>query len=198
MTGQFGGGTGPSGGALRYDKMVENALRNVVRQALDEVGENGLPGNHHFYLTFRTDHPDTRIPPHLHAQYPESMTIILQHQFWGLQTDDQAFRVTLSFRKQPFELVIPWDALQTFADPSVNFALQFEAPVLRGETGEDDAAPDSGDVLTDKTPAETVTLVPREAGEAKGEKNPAADSGTAEPAEKQSAEVVSFDQFRKK
>ncbi len=112
--------------SLHYDKMVETALRGVVRQALASVVDQGLPGNHHFYLTFRTNHPDVDIADRLHAQYPQEMTIVLQHQFWGLEVTDEYFVVNLSFSNVPERLKVPYAALVSFVDPSVKFGLQFQ------------------------------------------------------------------------
>ena len=117
---------------LRYDKMVEDALRGVVRQSLAQVAKNGFPGNHHFYVTFRTAAPGVVLPGHLRAQYPEEMTIVLQHQFWGLEVDEEAFEVTLSFNKVHERLRVPFAALTGFVDPSVRFGLQFKGEVLAG------------------------------------------------------------------
>ncbi|MTI08801.1 SspB family protein [Curvivirga aplysinae] len=110
---------------LGYNEMVETAMRTVVREALERAGDDGLPGEHHFYITFRTDHPDTSIPERLKERYPEEMTIVLQHQYWNLETSDVGFNVDLSFNHKMETLRIPYDALITFADPSVNFGLQF-------------------------------------------------------------------------
>lgn len=126
--------------AIRYDKMVEKALRGVVIQALNHVVENGLPNDHHFYVTFITDYPGVEIPPYLREQYPEEMTIVLQYQFYGLETFEDKFTVTLSFNNQPEKLVIPLEAVTIFADPSVNFALQFQ-PMEDIEEDEDDLPP---------------------------------------------------------
>ena len=111
---------------LQYDKLVERALKNVVREALMHVSAHGLPGAHHLYITFRTDHPDVSIPDALRAKYPVEMTIVLQYQFWDLAVDDEGFRVTLSFNDRQQRLAIPFAAVNAFADPSVNFALQFQ------------------------------------------------------------------------
>ncbi len=111
---------------LRYDKMVEKALRSVVRQALDCVIKDGLPGDHHFYITFMTQIPGVELPPYLKEQYPDEMTIVLQYQFYGLSVDEEKMEVTLSFNSVPERLVIPLEAITIFADPSVNFALQFQ------------------------------------------------------------------------
>ncbi len=111
---------------LRYDRMVEDALRSVVSKALTHVAERGLPGNHHFYITFRTDHPGVVMPESLRARYPGEMTIVLQYQFWGLEVGDDAFGVTLSFSNVPERLIVPFDSVSAFADPSVRFGLQFD------------------------------------------------------------------------
>lgn len=112
--------------AFRYDKMVERALRGVVRQALNEVVKDGLIEDHHFYITFFTEHPGVKIPSYLKDRYPGEMTIVLQHQFYDLEVDEEKFTVMLSFNNVPERLVIPLSAITIFADPSVNFALQFQ------------------------------------------------------------------------
>ncbi|HXQ67869.1 MAG TPA: ClpXP protease specificity-enhancing factor SspB [Alphaproteobacteria bacterium] len=119
-------------GPLRYDKMVEDALRGVVRRSLAQVAKNGFPGSHHFYVTFRTAAPGVVLPEHLRAQYPEEMTIVLQYQFWGLEVAEDAFEVTLSFNKAHERLRVPFAALTGFVDPSVRFGLQFKGEVLAG------------------------------------------------------------------
>jgi len=111
---------------LQYDKMVEGALRGVVREALVYISKNGLPGNHHFYLTFRTDHPGVDISETLRGQYPNDMTVVLQHQYWGLEVNDDHFVVNLSFNNVPERLQVPYAALMSFVDPSVKFGLQFQ------------------------------------------------------------------------
>lgn len=111
---------------LRYDRMVETALRGVVRDALRQVEKGGLPGEHHFYITFRTGAPGVQVPEFLRTQYPQEMTIVLQYQFYGLEVTQERVSVTLSFGGQHERLVIPFAAISTFADPSVNFALQFQ------------------------------------------------------------------------
>ena len=111
---------------LRYDKMVETALRGVVRSSVEEVIEHGLPGDHHFYITFLTDFPGVKIPDYLRDRYPGEMTIVLQYQFSDLYVDDSLLKVTLSFNNVPEKLEVPLPAISIFADPSVNFALQFQ------------------------------------------------------------------------
>jgi uncharacterized protein len=119
--------------AFRYDKMVEKALRGVVRQALQEVVEDGVVDDHHFYITFFTDHPGVKVPSYLKERYPGEMTIVLQHQFYDLEVDDEKFTVMLSFNNVPERLTIPLSAVTIFADPSVNFALQFQPLSEDGE-----------------------------------------------------------------
>jgi hypothetical protein len=129
---------------LPYEDWIETAMRQVVAQAIAHVADNGLPGEHHFYLTFRTDHPGVVVPPRLRAQYPQEMTIVLQHQFWDLKMDTEAglISVGLSFGGVPASLVIPLDAVTGFADPHVRYGLRFRtgtAPDV-AETPEPDAA----------------------------------------------------------
>jgi hypothetical protein len=121
---------------LQYDRMIDAAFRGVVRQAVTQVSRDGLPGEHHFYLTFRTGFPGIELPPYLKAQYPNEMTIVLQFQFYGLEVDDEKFAVTLSFSGVRERIVIPFDAISTFADPSVNFALQFQPVEAAAEAAE--------------------------------------------------------------
>lgn len=125
---------------LPYDEWTEEALRQVVVRALQYVAANGLPGEHHFYLTFRTDHPGAVVPPRLRSQYPEEMTIVLQHQFWNLQVDQEAGLITvgLSFGGVPATLAIPLDAVVGFADPHVRYGLRFQAG--RADASEEAAA----------------------------------------------------------
>jgi hypothetical protein len=115
---------------LPYEKWIEHALRQVVAQAIEHAAVHGLPGDHHFYITFRTGAPGVAIPPRMHAQYPVEMTIVLQHQFWDLAFDreSQAIQVGLSFGGVPTKLVIPLDAVVEFADPHIRYGLRFQAP----------------------------------------------------------------------
>ncbi len=102
-------------------------MRQVVRDALQVVATQGLPGKHHLYITFRTDHPGVALAGDLHARYPTEMTIVLQHEFWGLEVEDDRFSVLLKFGGAPHRLEIPFEAVSVFADPSVEFGLQFGA-----------------------------------------------------------------------
>jgi uncharacterized protein len=110
-----------------YPKLVETALRGVMREALLHTAREGLPGDHHFYVSFRTRAPGVTVPKHLLTKYPDEMTLVLQHQFRALEVGDDAFSVSLSFQSRSERLTIPFAAVTTFADPSVNFGLQFEA-----------------------------------------------------------------------
>ena len=111
---------------IRYDLLVQDALRGVVRQVLTEVARNGLQGEHHFFITFKTATPGLRLSNRMRERYPDEMTIILQHQFWGLSVVDNGFEVGLSFNNAPERLFVPFAAITTFQDPSVNFGLKFD------------------------------------------------------------------------
>jgi hypothetical protein len=162
---------------LNYDRLMEEALRGVVRRALSVVGERGLPGQHHFYITFRTDPAGVDIPDSLRRRYPKEMTIVLQHQFWGLEIGADKFEVTLSFDSKHERLVVPFAAVTAFVDPSVQFGLQFP-----GATAAEAPA---------ETPAASVEPAPMEQPKAKAEAKPAdARSGDGR--------VVALDAFRKK
>ncbi len=114
---------------MPYDDWTEAALRQVMVRALQYAAQNGLPGEHHFYITFRTDLPGVILPPRLKAQYPQEMTIVLQHQFWDLAVDetDAVMTVGLSFGGVPSTLRIPLGAISAFADPHVRYGLRFRA-----------------------------------------------------------------------
>jgi hypothetical protein len=120
---------------LGYDKLIERALRGVVRTALRRVAQGGLPGTHHFYLGFRTGAAGVVLPGDLAAKFPDEMTIVLQHQFWGLEVGEDVFSVTLSFQGRPERLTIPFAALTSFADPAVDFRLRFAVPAAPPEVG---------------------------------------------------------------
>ncbi len=111
--------------AIRYDELVQDALRGVVRTVLERVASEGLPGDHHFFIAFKSGAPGVVIPAHLRKRYPDEMTIVLQHRFWDLKVEDERFSVGLSFGGRSETLVIPFRAITGFVDPSVQFALQF-------------------------------------------------------------------------
>lgn len=183
---------------MQYDQMVENALRGVVREALLKVLNEGLPGEHHFYLTFRTQAPGVSIPDYLHDQYPEEMTIVMQHQFWDLIVEDSFFSITLSFKNRPAELRVPYAALSAFVDPSVKFGLQFSVEtdgnvMLPAVRSEGDLVPVPDNMATAGEAEDTPLDVRGDdaESEAPGADDDAKDGGDG-------AEVVNLDQFRKK
>jgi hypothetical protein len=165
----------PPESLLPYDRWTEEAMRNVALRALEFAAKNGLPGEHHFYLTFRTDHPATKVPGHLKARYPQEMTIVLQHQFWDLTVDrtEQKVSVGLSFGGVAASLVIPFAALVAFWDPHVRVGLRF------GEVAMPDAE-------GDEVPEPVQQEEPPEPPEAAGTKSDAP------------AQVVSLDAFRRR
>jgi hypothetical protein len=131
---------------IRYDVLVQDALRGVVKKIIGEVVKTGLPGQHHFYVSFDTQHPGVRMSTRLRQRYPDEMTVVLQHQFWDLNVTDIAFEVGLSFSGIPERLYVPFNSIKGFFDPSVQFGLQFE-PVRDGEaaaeTDDEATAPQS-------------------------------------------------------
>jgi hypothetical protein len=143
-----------------YPRIVETALRGVIREILARTAREGLPGDHHFYIGFRTRAPGVAIPNYLLANYPDEMTIVLQHQFRALEVGDLGFSVNLSFSSRSERLTIPFAAVTTFADPSVNFALQFEAAEAQpAEAAAALPAPPTPDTSQPERPAaEIVTL----------------------------------------
>jgi hypothetical protein len=127
---------------MRYDLLAQEALRGVVRAALRKIMKSGLPGDHHFYIAFDTRYPGVRLSERLSERYPKEMTIVLQHQYWNLAVLDTAFEVELSFDNIPEKLVIPFNAVKGFLDPSVQFGLQFETvPVEEAATADAEPAP---------------------------------------------------------
>lgn len=185
------------GNGFKYDRMVERALRGVVREALREAAANGLPGNHHFYISFRTDHADVSIAPYLHERYPDEMTIVLQHQFWGLEVDEDGFEVTLSFNDKPERLVIPLQSITAFADPSVRFGLQFEgegSTVEEFDTSDREGYPDGDEESPDG--GGQVAHLPDESDDDKAVRG--SDDKNEEKTGDASAEVITLDSFRKK
>ena len=113
---------------FNYEEMVQEGLRGVVREALKTTAVEGLPGAHHFYIAFKTDYPEVQLTDYLRERHPEEMTIVIQHQYWGLEVDDQGFYVTLSFSDSQEKIYIPFHALISFMDPYAKFGLQFTPP----------------------------------------------------------------------
>jgi uncharacterized protein len=158
---------------MRYDQLAQHALRGVVREALRKVQKGGLPGEHHFYIAFNTKYPGVELSERIAARYPREMTIVLQHQFWNLFINDELFSVELSFDNIPEKLVVPFNAIKGFLDPSVQFGLQFEV------------------VPVDGAKAETKDATESSAGETKAEDAVAL-------VQSPETKVVSLDAFRKK
>jgi hypothetical protein len=143
--------------SLSYERMVEDALRGVLRQALKITEAQGLPGAHHFYITFDTTHPGLKIAPSLKALHPNEMTIVLQHQFWDLVVGEERFEITLSFSGVSQRLSVPFAAVTAFADPHAKFGLQFHVEFEERAEDEDD---DAGDPpLDDEAPPEDTAQV---------------------------------------
>jgi hypothetical protein len=141
-------------GEIDYPELVDDALRTVARRVLARVAEEGLPGDHHFLITFYTDHPDIQLPAALRDTYPEEMTIVLQNQFWGLEVEEEAFAVSVRFGGDPQRLRVPWRALKSFVDPGAEFGLRFESH--GPETDDSDSGDEPAD-LPDE-PGEVISL----------------------------------------
>jgi hypothetical protein len=193
---------------IRYDLLTQQALRSVVRNVLTDAAKKGLPGEHHFYISFDTRADGVRLSDRIKAQYPEQMTIILQHQFWDLEVDEDGFSVGLSFGGVPEKLQVPFEAIKGFFDPSVQFGLQFEEvaeteaqPTVGGDAAKD-VAKDRGKDGAKPAPRKKLPLA--EAPNAPPAPAPAAAATEAterpDDPDKPSggAEVVRFDRFRKK
>ena len=176
---------------FNYHQMVDRALRSVVRESLRQVARDGLRGNHHMYISFRTHFPGVVVAEYLRAKYPKEITIVLQYQYWDLDVRDDAFDLTLSFNKVPERLCVPFAALTGFADPSVQFGLQFQG-AERAE-GEDMTKPNA-------LPATRAEAAPSPASS----ERPIAVSSPSEPPDSEPAiatatdKVVALDQFRTK
>jgi len=168
---------------LRYDIWVEEALRSVIKKTLVTVAERGLPGDHHFYISFMTQDKGVMIPGRLRAQHPNDMTIVLQYQFDDLRADEDSFSVSLSFGGVKERLVIPYASVISFADPSVNFALQLKMLPLEDEDE------DGGDEHFDAEHLDYFDAVHNQS------KSPAREDDDNEP---KSGEVITLDTFRKK
>ena len=170
---------------IRYDVLARDALRGVLRRVLSDAAAHGLPGEHHFFITFVSKAEGVKLSPRLLAQYPEEMTIILQHQFWDLVVTEDRFEVGLSFGGIPERLVVPFHAIKSFFDPSVQFGLQFEPSEAIAET------PASPKLPAAPAPAALAPAPVAAASAADDQPEPPAPSG-------EGAEVVRLDRFRKK
>lgn len=152
---------------IDYGNLMHRALCGLIREVLEDVSEKGLPGDHHFFITFNTMHPDVELADWLSDRYPEEMTMVVQHQFEDLEVGDDGFSVTLFFGGNPEPIYVPWDAIRTFADPSVEFGL-----VFKSQSGDDD---EEGDADDEAAMPEDIEA----------------------PQEPLEAEIVSLDKFRK-
>lgn len=174
---------------IRYDLLAQRALRGVVRSVLVDAAKNGLPGEHHFYIAFDTQAPGVQLSARMREQYPQEMTIILQHQFWDLNVSNDGFEVGLSFGGIPERLAVPFEAIKGFFDPSVQFGLQFEAQT--------EATPQTTKPATvGNADNSAATAVKRDKPVAVAVPSAEPTPATTEPSG--SAEVVSLDRFRKK
>ena len=146
--------------SIDYGNLMHRAMRGLIQTVLTDVSENGLPGAHHFFITFDTTHPEVAIANWLRARYPGEMTVVIQHWFENLAVTDEGFSITLNFGNQPEPLVIPFDAVRTFVDPSVEFGLRFETHSDEDEDDEDDDETDDDDAADDppQHAAEVVSL----------------------------------------
>ena len=199
---------------IRYDILTQDALRGVVRTVLEDAARNGLPGEHHFYIAFDTRADGVKLSQRMRAQYPEEMTVVLQHQFWDLVVTEEQFEVGLSFGGVPERVVVPYASIKSFVDPSVQFGVQFETLVasddLTGEKAADGnpARPPAehhatSDVVAVPTPANPAAVDAPPAKKPAAKKPAAAESkakGADGPvaAPTEGARVVSLDRFRKK
>ena len=146
-------------GSIDYGNLMHAAMRGLIRRVLQDVAAEGLPGEHHFFITFDTMHPDVEIADWLSDRYPGEMTVVMQHWYDGLDVGEEGFSVTLNFGEKPEPLYIPYTAIRTFVDPSVEFGLRFETQEAAQE--EDEAAMieiDDEDVEPDRKEAEIVSL----------------------------------------
>src|SRR4051794_703071 len=186
---------------IRYDVLVQKALRGLVRDVLADAIQKGLPGDHHFFITFDTTAEGVQLSERTRAQYPEEMTIVLQHQFWDLKVTDEAFEVGLSFGGVAERLLVPFDAIKAFADPSVQFTLQFETLAEAPDEDADEAEtvkPAKGKRRTPASEGPGRTSVPASALPAATASEESVDRPREKPGDKAGAEVVRLDRFRKK
>lgn len=167
--------------SIDYGNLMHNAMRGLIRQVLENVRKEGLPGDHHFFITFDTMHPDVELADWLSDRYPEEMTVVIQHWFDNLEVNEDSFSITLNFGDSPEPLFIPYDAIRTFVDPSVEFGLRFETQEADDDIEEDDDIEISSSDVSEfaTTPIST------------------SDEKSASEDKPKEAEIVSLDQFRK-
>ena len=190
---------------IRYDLLAQDALRGVVRRVLSDAARDGLPGEHHFYISFKTRHPAVKLSSRLAEKYPDEITIVLQHQFWDLTVGEHGFEVGLSFGNHPEKLVVAYEAVTGFFDPSVQFGLKFEVITPEMEAAEAQAAaalPAAIEVVKETPPPEKSAAKPsvkaRDAAKAEPQLKVVAPAEAEEPKPGEGKKVVSLDTFRKK
>jgi hypothetical protein len=180
---------------IRYDLLVQEALRSVVRKVLGDAARNGLPGEHHFNIAFKTQAPGVVIPPAVLQRYPDEMAIILQHEFWDLEVTNDAFAVSLNFSRKPERLTIPFDSITGFSDPSVPFGFKLEPRAATDSV----KAPAPPREATRKSEANPASAAPAKTSAAASAKSVEQAAKKAErPREADPAKVVSIDAFRNK
>ncbi|SEK96906.1 SspB family protein [Pacificibacter marinus] len=167
--------------SIDYGNLMHNAMRGLIRQVLENVRKDGLPGDHHFFITFDTMHPDVELADWLSDRYPEEMTVVIQHWFDNLEVNEDSFSITLNFGDSPEPLFIPYDAIRTFVDPSVEFGLRFETQESDEDDDDDTEISDSAKI----TDADVSEFEPAKPSKTDVKKAP------------KEAEIVSLDQFRK-
>ena len=175
---------------IDYPGMIDTAMRGVVREALVHIDKFGLPGDHHFFISFQTNYPGVSISPQLKSRYPEEITIVIQHQFWDLKITDKQFSIMLSFNNIPEKLVVPFDALTAFADPSIKFGLQFH--------GKRPANTSSGSGVSEKEEPVACPATGRVANEKPSMAAFEEDAPSEEPTIANDEKVVSMESFRKR
>lgn len=168
----------PASSTIDYGNLMHRAMRGLIQKVLSDIAENGLPGEHHFFITFDTMHPDVEIADWLSDRYPGEMTVVIQHWFDNLEVTDEGFSITLNFGENPEPLYIPYDSIQTFVDPSVEFGLRFETQSEDDDDDHDDS--------------ENVEMIPEAPMQEMVEPEP-----EEQASERKDADVVSLDQFRK-
>lgn len=172
--------------AIDYGNLMHNAMRELIKQVLRDVQANGLPGDHHFFITFDTTHPDVQLAVWLTERYPSEMTVVVQHWYEGLEVTEDGFAITLNFGDAPEPLYVPFDAMHTFVDPSVEFGLRFEQ-----NTSEDEAELALAPLASVGEDAD-VSDAPQPVAE-----EPEEPEESAPDAPAKDAEIVSLDSFRK-
>ncbi len=191
---------------IRYDILVQDALRGVIRKVLSEVAKAGLPGEHHFFITFLTNASGVKVSPRLKERYPEQMTIVLQHQFWDLNVSENGFEVSLSFGDVPERLIVPFSAVQVFYDPTAAFEAAFDLPSDLPISDNDSAHNSDAHQME---PAELAILPHKKERKSSSKKASSSDKKEDKKDDKKasegdaneetpSANVVSLDAFRKK